>query len=77
MGHEVFFDGRSDFYGSEFLEEWRRLAQVRPGWHDILAKHRFTHALLPNDYSLVDALQRAGWTVIYRDSTATLLRGAS
>jgi hypothetical protein len=72
----VFFDGRSDFYGSEFLEEWRRLAQVRPGWHDILVKHRFTHAVLPNDYSLVDALQRAGWTVIYGDSTATLLRGA-
>ena len=71
---KVFFDGRSDFYGREFLEDYRRLVQVRPGWHDLLTRSNFTHALLPNDYSLVDALQRAGWTTVYRDSTATLLR---
>ena len=70
---KVFLDGRSDFYGAAFLQEWRRLAQVRPGWGAILDKHRFTHALLPNDYSLVEALERAGWTVLHRDSTATLL----
>ena len=71
---KVFFDGRSDFYGSGFLDEWRRLAQVRPGWGALVEKHRFTHALLPNDYSLVEALQRAGWTILYRDNTVTLLR---
>jgi len=71
---KVFFDGRSDFYGSAFLDEWRRLAQVRPGWGAIAERRGFTHALLPNDYSLVEALERAGWTVLYRDSTATLLR---
>ena len=71
---KVFFDGRSDFYGSAFLDEWRRLAQVRPGWGALVEKYRFTHALLPNDYSLVEALQRAGWTILYRDSMVTLLR---
>ncbi len=71
---KVFFDGRSDFYGRDFLDAYRRLAQVRPGWQEQVRRFGFTHALLPNDYSLVDALQRAGWTVLYRDGTATLLK---
>jgi hypothetical protein len=70
---KVFFDGRSDFYGAEFLKQYARLVQVRPGWESQLNKFDFTHALLPNDYSLVPALEQIGWRVIYRDSTATLL----
>jgi hypothetical protein len=70
---KVFFDGRSDLYGADFLKEYARMAQVRPGWQAQVAGFGFTHALLPNDYSLVPALQQAGWRCIYRDSTATLL----
>jgi hypothetical protein len=69
----VFFDGRSDLYGAEFLKQYARMVQVRPGWEKQLAKYDFTHALLPNDYSLVPALEQIGWRVIYRDGTATLL----
>lgn len=71
---KVFFDGRSDFYGAEFLNNYRRLVQVRPGWQQGLERFGFTHALLPNDYSLVDALERSGWSVLYRDGAATLLK---
>ncbi len=71
---KVYFDGRSDFYGREFLKEYGRLAQVRPGWDEIAARYRFTHALLPPDYSLAEALGRAGWAELYRDKTAVLLR---
>jgi hypothetical protein len=70
---KVFFDGRSDLYGAEFLKQYGRLVQVRPGWHEILAPYRFTHALLPDDYSLIPALQQAGWRTIYRDQVCTLL----
>jgi hypothetical protein len=70
---KVFFDGRSDFYGAEFLQQYARMVQVKPGWENQLAKYDFTHALLPNDYSLVPALEQIGWRVIYRDGTATLL----
>jgi hypothetical protein len=69
----VFFDGRSDFYGVEFMKDYIRLVQVRPSWRDIAARHGFTHALLPPDYSLVDALQADGWRETYRDATAVLL----
>ena len=70
---KVFFDGRSDFYGAAFMKRYIRLVQMRPGWKQILDEFRFTHALLPNDYSLVDGLQRLGWRVMHKDGTATLL----
>jgi hypothetical protein len=70
---KVFFDGRSDLYGSEFLTQYARLTQLRPGWRSQLDEFGFTHALLPNDYSLVQALEALGWKRLYRDGTATLL----
>ncbi|HTM50238.1 MAG TPA: hypothetical protein VL285_16210 [Bryobacteraceae bacterium] len=70
---KVFFDGRSDLYGSDFLKQYARLTQLRPGWRAQLDEFGFTHALLPNDYSLLPALEALGWKQLYRDGTATLL----
>jgi hypothetical protein len=70
---KVFFDGRSDLYGSEFLKQYARLTQLRPGWRSQLDEFGFTYALLPNDYSLVQALESLGWKRLYWDGTATLL----
>jgi len=70
---QVFFDGRSDLYGAEFLKQYARLTQLRTGWRAQLDEFGFTHALLPNDYSLVPALESLGWKRLYRDETATLL----
>lgn len=69
---KVFFDGRSDFYGTAFLKRYSRLVQLRPGWDKDLEEFGFTHALLPNDYSLVDALGRAGWKRLHSDAVSTL-----
>ncbi len=70
---KVFFDGRSDLYGAEFLKQYARLVQVRPGWREQLQSFQFTNALLPNDYSLGPALEQLGWTRLYRDNVVTLL----
>jgi hypothetical protein len=70
---KVFFDGRSDFYGADFLDQYSALAAARPGWRDIVAKYRFTHALLPVSSPLAGALTQAGWNPVYRDRVATLL----
>jgi hypothetical protein len=70
---KVFFDGRSDLYGSEFLKQYARMTQLRPGWRSQIDEFGFTYALLPNDYSLVPALEALGWKCLYRDETATLL----
>jgi hypothetical protein len=69
----VFFDGRSDFYGVEFLKQYGRLMQVRPGWQAYWNQFGFTHALLPVDAPLAAALLAQGWREVYRDGTATLL----
>ncbi len=69
----VFFDGRSDFYGLEFMRRYIDLVEVRPGWTTELARWNFTHALLPNRYSLIPALEARGWKKIYADRTATIL----
>jgi hypothetical protein len=70
---KVFFDGRSDLYGADFLKQYARMTQVRPGWQALWTPWHFTHALLPNDYPLIPALESSGWKRIYQDGTATLL----
>lgn len=65
---KVYFDGRSDFYGAPFLQEYIRLLEVRPGWQDLLRKEGFTHALVLRRYSLADALPRLGWQIRYQDA---------
>jgi hypothetical protein len=72
-GRKVFFDGRSDFYGLDFMKNYIRLVQVRPGWQRQIESHRITHALLPVDYSLVPALEQLGWRTRHRDSVSVLL----
>jgi hypothetical protein len=74
---KVFCDGRSDFYGAAFMEQYIRLIQVRPGWRAQLDTMGFTHALLPNGYSLLEALEQLGWKRLYRDHVATLLAAGS
>lgn len=69
----VFFDGRSDYYGLEFMRRYIDLVEVRPGWTQELQRWNFTHALLPNRYSLIPALEARGWKKIYADRTATIL----
>jgi len=70
---KVYFDGRSDFYGPDFLERYLALMAARPGWRETVAAERFTHALLPGASPLTGALQQAGWAVLYKDGIATLL----
>lgn len=71
---KVYFDGRSDFYGVDFMKDYIRLIEMRPGWADQLDRFGFTHALLPKNYSLVDGLTARGWTELYRDETTVLLK---
>jgi len=70
---KVYFDGRSDYYGSAFLKEYVSLLELRPGWEETLAKYGFTHALLPVRYSLTEALEKKGWRRLYADATSILL----
>ena len=70
---KVFFDGRSDFYGFDFVNRYARMIEARPGWREEFARWQFTHALLPPDSPLLDALAASGWRELHRDHTAVLL----
>jgi hypothetical protein len=70
---KVYFDGRSDFYGAAFMKQYIEVLEVRPGWQEIMRPQRFTHALVPNRYSLGAALEQAGWKTLYKDNVCTLL----
>jgi hypothetical protein len=70
---KVFTDGRSDFYGVDFMKQYLVLMSGRPGWREIVQSFGFTHALLPNESALKAALEQAGWTTIAKDNVATLL----
>jgi hypothetical protein len=69
---KVFFDGRSDFYGVDFMKDYLKLRQAQPGWQDIAARYQFTHALLPAESALGPALAARGWVERYQDNTASL-----
>jgi hypothetical protein len=70
---KVYFDGRSDFYGAAFMKQYIEILEVRPGWQEMMRPLQFTHALLPNRYSLLAALDQAGWKTLYKDNVCTLL----
>jgi len=70
---KVFFDGRSDFYGADFMQQYLVLINARPGWQEIVGAFGFTHALLPEDSALKAGLEQAGWVRLYQDRVATLL----
>jgi hypothetical protein len=72
---KVFVDGRSDFYGADFMKQYLVLMSARPGWQEIVRSYAFTHALLPPDSALTSALEQAGWTGLYHDDVSTLLAG--
>lgn len=70
----VFYDGRSDFYGSELGREYQQLQAAGPRWPEILARYDFEILLLPIEWPLVRVLERdPGWHLVYRDAVAQLM----
>jgi len=69
---KVFFDGRSDYYGSAFMKDYLVILEAKPGWEKQWNRWNFTHALVPVDSALVDRLPLKGWREIAKDKTAIL-----
>jgi hypothetical protein len=77
--HQVFFDGRSDMYGEEFVKEYERVTNLDYRWREVLDKYKVTWILLPVDYGLCSALkERQDWRILYDDHQAIIFaRGRS
>ncbi|HWB96266.1 MAG TPA: hypothetical protein VG672_06175 [Bryobacteraceae bacterium] len=69
----VFVDGRSDFYGDKFDEEWVGIDKAYAGWQAELDKFGVDTVLLPVRAPLAGAMKESRhWKPFYDDGTAIL-----
>lgn len=70
---KVFVDGRSDFYGNDFLERYGQVADVKPGWEQALDEERVNCVLVAPGQALAQALRLSGrWHEVHADAVAVL-----
>jgi len=72
---KVFIDGRSDFYGSEFGEEYLRLLTVQEGWNKTLDRYAIDTIVLAPKAALTTLLKVSrDWHVVYDDHYSIVFR---
>jgi hypothetical protein len=74
---QVFFDGRSDFYGTQFLKDYLLIPDTKPGWEQQWQRWNFSHALVAKDSPLAAMLPFKGWRKIGGDQVAILFEKGS
>ncbi len=73
--HKVFVDGRSDFYGDEFGEEYQKLMTVNYGFEKVLDKYSIDTIALSPRFALTTTLKYStGWKVVYDDHVTVIFR---
>jgi hypothetical protein len=74
----VFVDGRSDFYGETFANQYLHLLQGAYDWRAIVERNGFEVALLPADWPLASLLkQDPSWRVVADDHRSVLFQRLS
>jgi hypothetical protein len=72
---QVFIDGRSDFYGSRFVEKYLDIVRVKYNWQQHFNEYGVDTVLLPTDAPLAGALKESSrWHVVYDDGDAIIFR---
>ena len=70
---KVFIDGRTDFYGEDFVKEFSDTTALQTNWISILNKYDIRWTLMPTDHRLNLALALLPqWQRTYSDSVATI-----
>ncbi len=72
---KVFVDGRSDFYGDDFGEDYLRVLDVQEGWDKILDRYGIDTVVISPKLSLSSTLKVSrDWRVVYDDHYAIAFR---
>lgn len=67
----VYMDGRSDFYGNDFVEQYSKLMAGAPDWERTMSAHHVNTILLPVESPLSAVIKLSPqWTVAYDDGHA-------
>lgn len=70
----LFISPVNDAYPRTRFEDWRRIANMQPGWQDTLSRYGVDTVLMPSTSTLAQTLSAStDWKVVYQDDTATLL----
>ncbi len=71
--YKVFFDGRSDMYGTDFVKEYRKVRDFKQGWEKIIAKYDINWIIYNADSVFSRfLLQNEDWKLIYADKVANI-----
>lgn len=71
--YRVFMDGRSDMYGQKLGSAYLQVANVQPGWKEILAQNQISWVIFDTKSALTAALHGdPDWRPIYTDEIATI-----
>lgn len=71
--YKVFMDGRSDMYGEKLGGAYFQVANVQPGWKEVLAQNKISWVIFDTNSSLTAALNGdPDWRPIYTDKVATI-----
>lgn len=71
--YRVFFDGRSDMYGSDRLKEYIKVRSFQDGWEKILDKYRIEWVFFDTDSHLARYLkEKKDWKLLYQDKVASI-----
>jgi hypothetical protein len=71
--YKVFFDGRSDMYGTGRLKEYQNLTVFGPGWEELVEKYDIRWFFIGSDSVLTRyLLERPEWKLIYSDNVANI-----
>jgi hypothetical protein len=71
--YKVFFDGRSDMYGTDRLKEYMKVSAFEDGWEKVLEKYNVNWIFFNASSPLARYLkERKDWILIYQDKVAVI-----
>jgi hypothetical protein len=71
--YKVFFDGRSDMYGSARLKEYMQIMNFEDGWEMTLERYRINWIFFDTNSRFTRFLkERKDWVLIYQDKVASI-----
>lgn len=71
--YKVFFDGRSDMYGTERMKEYFKITRIQPGWDKVIEKYNIDWIIYNANSALsLFLMERDDWKLIYADKVANI-----
>ena len=68
-----FIDSMADTSG-QLTRKYEDIVTLEEGWQDLLTNYNIVWAIIPTEAPLAKALIKAGWQLLYSDSTAAIFR---